>query len=122
MPHEIEQIIDAMRERIDAVDQDLIMDVVGVSQALDELRKALNEVDSCLCSREFEKAAALGYSSVSSGFVFLQRTLGALQDGQIQKSEIVSDIAGQLGCAYEDVLPHVNAVMSSAQPRQPEAE
>jgi hypothetical protein len=120
MPHEVKQMIDAMRERIDAVDQDLMMDIVGVSQALDELRKALDEVNSCLCSREFERAAALGYSSVSSGFVFLQRTLGALQDGQIQKSEIVSEIAGQLGCAYEEVLPHVDAVMSSAHPRQTE--
>lgn len=118
MTHTVEQIIDSMRERIDAVEENLVMGVAGVSQAIDELRKALVEVDTCLDSRDFEQAAALGYRSVSSGFIFLQRTLGALQSSYDQKSEIVSEIAGNLGCAYEEALPHVDAVMQSAHPRK----
>lgn len=117
MTHTVEQIISSMRERIDAVDQDLMMDVVGVAQALDELRKALDEVNGCLDRRDFDKAADLGYSSVSSGFIFLQRTLGALKGQNDQKSIVVSEVAAQLGCAYEEALPHVDAAMESAHPR-----
>lgn len=75
-PLAFEQVIAPMREKIAAVDDNLIMELAGVAQALDELRKALTAVDDCLAKRDFDKAAALGYSSVSSGFVFLQRTLG----------------------------------------------
>lgn len=120
MTHTVEQIISSMRERIDAVDEALIMEVVGVVQALDELRKALDEVDVCLDNRDFDKAADLGYRSVSSGFIFLQRTLGALKSQNDQKIVVVSEVAAQLGCAYEEALPHVDAAMQSAHPRKTE--
>lgn len=118
---QVEQIIASMREQIDTVDQEILMEVAGVAQALAELRKALDEVDACLENRDIEKAAALGYGSISSGFVFLQRTLGGLQDASLHKEEIVSEVAAKVGCAYEDVLPHVNDNMQFAQPRRPEA-
>src|SRR6266705_5047729 len=54
-----ESIILSMREQIADVDEQTVMAVAGVTQALDELRKALVEVDACLDSRDFEKAAAL---------------------------------------------------------------
>jgi hypothetical protein len=120
MTDEVEQVIGSMRERIDAIDEALIMEVVGVAQALDELRKALDEVDACLDSRDFEKAADLGYRSVSSGFIFLQRTLGALKSQNDQKSVVVSEVAVKLVCAYEEALPHVDAAMQSAHPRKTE--
>lgn len=108
-----ESIIASMREQIDAVDEKTIMAVVGVRQALDELRKALVEVDACLDSRNFEKASALGYNSVSSEFIFLQRTLGELNGLCLAKDEIVQEVAVKLECAYEDAQPHVDAVMES---------
>lgn len=112
-----EEVIAAMREKIAAADDNLIMEAAGVTQALDDLRKALAAVEDGLANREFEKAAALGYSSVSSGYVFLQRTLGGLQVAQNDKCSIVSEVAAQMGCAYEEALPHVNACMESACPR-----
>lgn len=120
MTDEVEQVIGSMRKRIDAIDEALIMEVVGVAQALDELRKALDEVDACLDSRDFEEAADLGYRSVSSGFIFLQRTLGALKSQNDQKSVVVSEVAVKLVCAYEEALPHVEAAMQSAHPRKTE--
>jgi hypothetical protein len=113
-----EQIIASLRAEIAAVDDETIMEVVGVTQALDELRKALDEVDACLDSRDFEKAADLGYQSVASGFIFLQRTLGGLQGSCGDKQVLVQDVAARLGCAYEDALPHVDAVMTSPHPKK----
>jgi hypothetical protein len=117
MPDNFAQIIATMQENIDAVDDEIIMGVVGVAQALDELRKALKEVDASLDSRNFEDAAALGYRSVSSGYIFLQRTLGGLQSAVHRKQSLVSEVAMKAACAYEDALPHVDAVMKSAQPK-----
>jgi hypothetical protein len=117
IPLTFEQVIAPMREKIIAVDDNLMMETVGVAQALDDLRKALVAVDDCLANRDFEKAAALGYSSVSSGYVFLQRTLGGLQVAYDDKCAMVSDIAVKMGCAYEEALPHVNACMESSCPR-----
>jgi hypothetical protein len=113
-----ESIISSVREQIAAVDEKTIMAVAGVAQALDELRKALVEVDACLGGRDLEKAAALGYGSVSSGFIFLQRTLGELNSVCSDKDVIVGEVAVKLGCAYEEALPHVNAVMESSRPRR----
>jgi hypothetical protein len=44
------------------VDEELMLEVVGVAQALGELRKALDDVDACMDRRDFEKAADLGYA------------------------------------------------------------
>ena len=109
-------IIAAMRTEIAAVDDEFIGEVVGVSQAIGELRKALNKVSACLDSRDFYKASSLGYGPVAEMFVFLQRTLGGLQGHCVDKEKLVSEVAMKLGCAYEDALPHVDAVMKSPHP------
>ena len=106
---------------IAAVDDEITHDVVGVAQAIDDMRKALNEVESCISRRQFEKAADLGYDSVSSGFVFLQRTLGGLHERCMDKTKIVQAIATTLGCAYEEALPHVDAAMQAKRDADHEA-
>ena len=115
----IEKIIgDAMTE-IKMVDDLLIMEVSGVAQALDELRKSLDKVDACLDTRVFDKASSLGYSEVSSAFVFLQRTLGGLQSAQLKKEELISEVAMKSDSnSYEYVEPFVNKKMVSAQVRK----
>jgi hypothetical protein len=120
VPLTFDEVIASMRERIAAADDNLIMEAAGVTHALDDLRKALAEVEGNLADREFEKAAKLGYSSVSSGYVFLQRTLGGLQVAYNDKCSIVSEVSAQMGCAYEEALPHVNACMESSCPRSKE--
>lgn len=112
-----DRVVSARRREIAAVDDEIIHDVVGVAQAIDDLRKALNEVETCIDRRQFEAAADVGYDSVSSGFVFLQRTLGGLHERCMDKTKIVQEIAAVLGCAYEEAAPHVDAVMKSAHPR-----
>ena len=117
VPLTFDEVISSMREKIAAADKNLIMEAAGVTQALDDLRKALAAVECGLANREFDKAASLGYSSVSSGYVFLQRTLGGLQVAYNDKCSLVSEVAAQMGCAYEEALPHVNTRMESSSPR-----
>jgi len=111
-----EPVIAPMRERIDALDQEIMGEVVGVAQAIGELRKTLSKVSACLDSRVFYKASSLGYGPVAEMFVFLQRTLGGLQGLCGDKEALVSEVAMKLGCAYEDALPHVDALMKSPHP------
>lgn len=113
-----ESIVASMREQITTVDEKTFIALAGTAQALDELRKALVEVDACLGNRDFEKASALGYDSVSSEFIFLQRTLGELNGLCLDKAAIVQEVAFKLRCAYEEALPHVDAVMKSSHPRR----
>lgn len=115
---QIDAAIEKRREAVAAVDEATIHDAVGVAQALDELRKALEEVEGHLSRREFEPAADAGYGSVAAGFVFLQRTLGGLHERTLDKTRIVQDIAVATGRAYDDVAPVVDAVMTSMRPRQ----
>ena len=113
----VEATISSRRNEIAAVDDELVHDAVGVTQAIDDMRRALSEVESCLSRRQFEKAADIGYGSVSSSFVFLQRTLGGLHERCVDKTRIVQEIAATLGCSYEEALPHVDALMKSTVPR-----
>lgn len=111
----VEAVVTSMKERIAALDDETMAEVVGVAQALAEMQKAMAKVDACLHSRQYEKAASLGYTEVSSAFVFLQRTLGGLHHLSNDKAKIVTEIAAKLRRAYEEVLPCVDAIMQSTQ-------
>ncbi|HEX7669747.1 MAG TPA: hypothetical protein VF395_09200 [Polyangiaceae bacterium] len=110
------RIIASKRKEIAALDDEFFGEVVGVAQAIGELRKALNQLSASLDGREFEQASALGYGAVAVEFIFLQRTLGGLQGACLSKEKLVSDIAYELRCPYEEVLPQVDAVMQSPHP------
>ncbi|WP_299657093.1 hypothetical protein [uncultured Jannaschia sp.] len=96
------------------------MDVAGVAQATDEMRQALDALDQLLDARAFECAAQLGYRDIASAFAFLQRTLGALQGSEHDRSALVSEVAAELGCSREEAEPHVTARMASLRPRDGE--
>lgn len=113
---EAQGVVASMRTEIDALDFEFVGDGIGVSQALDLLRKALKQIDACLDKREYEEASNLGYGPVTENFVFLQRALGGLNDLCMRKTGIVQEVARQLRCSYEDALPHVDAVMPTAHP------
>jgi len=102
-PRKAERLIATKRKELATLDDEFFGEVVGVAQAIDELRKALNQLSAALDARHFEKASSLGYGKVAEEFVFLQRTL-------------VSDLAFALRCPYEDVLPKVDALLESARP------
>lgn len=113
--NKIEQAIAETMAEITVVDELLIMEVVGVAQALSQLRKALDKVDECLDKRDFRKASDLGYSDVASEFIFLQRTLAGLQSAEYQKERLISEIVMKANArSYEEVEPFVNAKMDSA--------
>ena len=111
-----ERVVGARRTEIDALDMRFVGEGVGVAQALDGLHTALDEISVCLDRRDYRKAADLGYGRIAEMFVFLQRTLGALQDACSAKEALVSEVASELRCTYEDALPYVDAVLSTSRP------
>lgn len=117
-PEEIRALVAPLKPRIEELDQETMMEVVGVAQALGGLRKALDNVDACLNNRTFEQASNLGYKDVSSEYVFLQRVLGGLQSLVMKKQVIVQEVAFQARCAYEEVEPFVDEIMQSSQQRK----
>ncbi len=102
-------------EELKTVDENIIGECIGVSHALGDLRKALDEVDVCLDKRKYSEASRLGYGKVSSAFIFLQRTLGGLQHAYGQKEKLVSEIALESGVGvYEKVEPFVDDILDSS--------
>ncbi len=80
---------------------------VPVLQSADLLKKAIEEIVSCLDWDQYEHAADLGYEDLSSNFIWMQRTLGSLKDAALQCSEAISQVAGDCGLAHEQVKPLV---------------
>jgi hypothetical protein len=111
-----ERLVAARRKELAALDDEFFAGVVGVAQAIDALRKALRKLSSTLDARQYEKASALGYEEVASEFVFLQRTLGGLQGACLHKEAPVQGLAFELRCPYEELLPKVDALLTSAHP------
>jgi hypothetical protein len=97
----INQIIGEYATRLDELEEDLAIESAGVAQALAALRTALDRVDQCLKSRQYQEVANLGYRDVSSEFIFLQRTMGSLLRAAQQRSSVISEIAGDAQLAYE---------------------
>ncbi len=117
----IEKSISQKKGEIYEVNERFFGDVLGVAQAVEQLKEALGKVDICLDRREFEKASQLGYRDVSSEFIFLQRCLGALNDTNTQKMKIIQDICMELcndldNISYEEVAPLVEAQIENLKP------
>lgn len=113
-PHKILSLVDAKAAAIAALDDALMMEVVGVAMALDELRKALDVLEAHLDERAFEEASHVGYQDVAHYFVYLQRTLAGLQAAAQQKEALISTLAQEANVAYEAVAPYVEEKMQSA--------
>ncbi len=108
-----------MSEDIKSLDNEMIMEVVGVAQALDELQKAIDKVNICLEKREFSEASSLGYGDVSTAFIFLQRTLGGLQQAEHKKHSLISEFTMQAKLSsYEEAAPFIESMMESTKPRK----
>lgn len=112
-----ETILTTRAAELESIDQSIMGEVVGVAQAVGDMRKALDALDDFLSERRFEKAAALGYGEVASAFVFLQRTLGGLQSADLDREAFTSSIAEQLKCSFEDAEPHVAARLQCLKPK-----
>jgi len=111
---EIASIIESRAAAIETLDDDIMMETVGVEMALDELRESLDKVTAHLNDREFEKASSTGYNEMAHNFVYVQRTLAGIQSVEHQKHALISDIARLANTAYENVAPYVEKRMSSS--------
>jgi hypothetical protein len=108
--HEVRRVLDSIKrhaERLDEKETDLAIESAGVAQAVDSLRRALDQVEDRLKNRQYEAVANLGYRDVASEFIFLQRTMGSLLTAAHRRSSLISDIAGETRLCFEDVEPIV---------------
>lgn len=112
-PQKIRSIIDGKSAEIEAIDNDMIMETVGVSMSLDKLRESIERIETHLDDREFEKASQVGYRELAHNFVYVQRTLAGLQTAVHRKEAFISSIAQEAIAAYEDVAPYVENKMQS---------
>ena len=117
----INGLIVQKEDEIQDIDKSFFGDVIGVSQALGQLKEALEKVDKCLEQRKFEKASSLGYGDVSSEFIFLQRCLGSLTGTIMKKEELIQNICLDLSKNYkevrnEEVAPLVEQKIESLKP------
>lgn len=110
-------ILTTRAAELESIDQSIMGEVVGVAQAIGDMRKALDALDGLLSERRFENAAALGYGEVASAFVFLQRTLGGLQSADLDREAFTSSIAEQLKCSFEDAEPQVATRLQCLKPK-----
>lgn len=117
MTDKLQEAIQARSEDLKKVDDDLFGEALGVGLAIIDLRKALDEIDAKVGTRQFETAANLGYKDVASAFIFLQRALGGLHKVCMDRDKVVQDIAYALRIPFEGVEPSVNATLSSLQPK-----
>jgi hypothetical protein len=111
-----DSVLDARATDLETIDHAIIGEVMGVAQAIGDIRKLLDELDGLLDERQFEKAAALGYQDIASTFIFLQRNLGVLQCAELDRHAFISSIAKELHCAHEDAEPHVSARLKCLKP------
>jgi hypothetical protein len=110
-------ILTTRAAELESIDQSIMGEVVGVAQAVGDMRKALGALDVVLNERHFEQAAALGYGEIASAFIFLQRALGGLQSADLDREAFTSSIAEQLKCSFEDAEPHVAALLQCLKPK-----
>jgi len=107
----IERAVENNKDNISAIDDDFYGDMLGVAQAIGQLKEALDKVSTCLNQREFEQASALGYSDVSSEFIFLQRCLGSLNDTVMQKEKLTQEICIEVSKELKSVKNEEVAVL-----------
>jgi len=115
---QIKKTVETYKDQLAALDMEYVGETVGVAQALDDVRKALDAIDEKLTTREYEKAAQLGYGDIGSAYIFLQRTLGGLQHLEGKKDNLIAEIAKASGVpVYEEVAPYVLAALETAKPK-----
>lgn len=83
----IENIVAKKKSEIEKIDDAFFSEVVGVSQAIGDLKEALYKVEKSLDERQFEESSQLGYQNVASAFIFMQRTLGGGLLARMEKSK-----------------------------------
>lgn len=117
MSNNIEDTVQQYLDEIEEINMEFIGCTCGVAEAIGRTRKALDDIDQGLAERKYHTASQMGYGDITSNFIFLQRTLGALQTAYDNKTKLVSEIAYQTKKAYEDVEPYVDAKIPAMQPR-----
>lgn len=85
--------VDIAKEALKALQFDQAVELGATRQAIHDVREALLELEKELLYRNLDRVSSLGYSSISSSHIFLQRMLGSLVTISCRKQEIVCNLA-----------------------------
>lgn len=64
---------------INTLKAELELEVNCTVEAIEDLRANLLELERLLANRQYEEASAFGYQEIGTGFVYLQRCLGGVE-------------------------------------------
>jgi hypothetical protein len=78
-----------------------------VYQCADAMKKSIDDILETIQADQFEKAASLGYRDFAANFIWMQRSLGGMNDAAMKCSEVVSLVALDCHMAFEQVYPLV---------------
>jgi hypothetical protein len=104
-----EEQVRALREVYDG----LVGDTIGVYQSIGNLTRELTKLKAHLKAGEYMEASHLGYTQISTEFIFLQRCLAGVQSGSLAKDKVTQEVAYEQQKAFEDVEPLVEAAWES---------
>lgn len=106
---------DNTTKELQEVSDELIGDTIGLCQAVDLLLQDLAQLSRHLDERNYEAAAQLGYESLASNFIFLQRCLGGLSKSCNDRNSIIQALARERRTSFEEEKPGAYAAMPAMQ-------
>jgi hypothetical protein len=107
---QIEAIKPSIERRATELDEsymNVLIQAGPVSQCADAMKKSINGILKTIQADQFEKAASLGYRDFAANFIWMQRSLGGMNDAAMRCSEVVSLVAMDCHMAFEQVYPFV---------------
>jgi len=119
MSEEIEKILLAYQTDLESYEEDRINALIGVQQAVQQLKDGLVVLRHLMETEQIETASAYGYNEISSGFVFVQRTLAGAYDVELKKQDIITSVAGKVKRSYEEVEPVVEKSLELLRQKDP---
>ena len=113
MQKPVDILISDMSNRIESVNENLLLSGAAVRQAISSFKDTLEQLESLIDKDDISGAAKLGYETISSDYVFLQRLLGSAQEADLEKVQIIQDLASQSTGVYEEAASHIEKIIKS---------
>jgi hypothetical protein len=105
------------RQKISDIDDSIMTETVGLSQAVAKIRGGLDRVDYIVQCRKFDQLSDIGYRALGSDLIWFQRILGSFQNYLSLKESLISRLAFEHRKNYEEVQPVVESIMNCYKPK-----
>jgi hypothetical protein len=92
-----------------ALKREMDLEISCTLEGVEELRNHLEQLETLLQNRLYESASALGYHEVSTGFVYVQRCLGGIEELHLDEQLLVQELARERQCYEEEARDALEA-------------